>query len=86
MAIDNVRVFSNAVAVIQEAINSSNNDNVLLRNSETVHWFDPATNNVMGTIQNDAVFDYGCTTVEVEYDDYLFYFNNKNFFFHFLDV
>ena len=66
MAIDNVRVFSNTVAVIQEAINSSNNDNILLRNNETVHWYDPAINNVMGTIQNDAAFDYGCTTVEVD--------------------
>lgn len=66
MAIDNVRVFSSTVAVIQEAVNSANKDNVQLRNNETVHWFDPATNNVMGTIQNASTFDYGCTTVEVD--------------------
>uniref|UniRef100_UPI0040492F8F M43 family zinc metalloprotease n=1 Tax=Flavobacterium sp. TaxID=239 RepID=UPI0040492F8F len=66
MAVDNVRVFSSTVAVIQEAVNSSNKDIVQLRENETVHWFDPATNNVMGTIQNVATFDYGCTTVEVD--------------------
>uniref|UniRef100_UPI00404ACA19 T9SS sorting signal type C domain-containing protein n=1 Tax=Flavobacterium sp. TaxID=239 RepID=UPI00404ACA19 len=66
MAIDNVRVFSSTVAVIQEAVNSSNKDNVLLRSNETVNWYDPATNNVMGTIQNASTFHYGCTTVEVD--------------------
>lgn len=66
MAVDNVRVFSSTVAVIQEAVNSSNKDNVLLRGNETVNWYDPATNNVMGTIQNASTFDYGCTTVEVD--------------------
>ena len=39
---------------------------VFLRNNETVNWYDPATNNVMGTIQNASTFDYGCTTVEVD--------------------
>lgn len=66
MAIDNVRIFSNTTATIQEAVNSANSDNVQVRANETVHWYDPATNNVMGTIQNTSAWNYSCTTVEVD--------------------
>ena len=66
MAIDNVRIFSNTVAVIQEDVNSTNKDNIQVRANETVHWYDPVTDNVMGTIQNTSTWNYGCTTVEVD--------------------
>jgi len=51
---------------IQLEVNSSMLDEQYLGPNETVHFYDPATNKVMLTIENTSAHDYGCTTVEVD--------------------
>ncbi len=65
-AIDNIALTSNSgFANIQTAINTNNPDEQNLGPNETIHFYDPATENIMMTIENLSGHDYGCVTVEV---------------------
>lgn len=68
MCVDNVSVDAGAVLNIQEVVNSVTPDNIQIRANETVHFYDPASTDVMGTIENTSAWNYGCTTVEVDRD------------------
>lgn len=68
LAIDNVTVTADAPVNIQVTDNSASPQNIPLAGMETVHYYDLATNDVMGTIQNLSAWDYQCTRVEVDRD------------------
>jgi hypothetical protein len=68
LAVDNLTVTADAPVNIQVTDNSASPQNIPLAGMETVHYYDLATNDVMGTIQNLSAWDYQCTQVEVDRD------------------
>lgn len=67
-AVDNVTVTGNGPIGIQTAINTGSGMTADLGPNQTVHFYDPGTDNVMMTLENTSSFDYGCVTVEVDGD------------------
>ncbi|MCH2022722.1 MAG: T9SS type A sorting domain-containing protein [Saprospiraceae bacterium] len=68
MAIDNVQIIGSATSNIQTIDNTAVPDQIPVTGISTVHFYDPTTSDVMGTIQNLSTWDYQCTTVEVDRD------------------
>ena len=65
--IDNVVVEGiTAGAPIQLAVNSGMPAEEYLGPNTTVHYYDPASNNIMLSLTNNSNHDFGCTTVEVD--------------------
>lgn len=67
-AIDNVVITGSGPIDIQTIVNSGAGDQAYLGPNQTVHFYDPATSDVMMTLKNTSSFDYGCVTVEVDRD------------------
>ncbi len=67
-AVDNFLVTGEAPIGIQTAVNTSAGMEAYLGPNGTVHFYDPATQNVMMTLENTSNHDYGCVTVEVDRD------------------
>ncbi len=67
-SIDNVLIEGVSPIGIQTAVNTSSGMEANLGPNETVHFYDPATQNVMMTLENTSNHDYGCVTVEVDRD------------------
>jgi len=65
-AIDNVTVTAEVESSVHTAVNTGNGDEQYFGPNSTVHFYDPTTNNVMLTLQNNTSHDYGCTSVEVD--------------------
>lgn len=66
LAVDDVLITGNGPIGVQTAINSGSGQSADLGPNATVHFYDPATSNVMMTLENTSSFDYGCVTVEVD--------------------
>jgi hypothetical protein len=64
--VDNVLVTAESGIAVQTAVNSNNTDEAYLGPNGTVHFYDPATGNVMATIVNTSSWDYGCVSLEVD--------------------
>ncbi len=67
-AIDNISITGTVPIDIQAAVNSGSSQAANLGANQTVHFYDPTTNNVMMSLENTSTFDYGCVTVEVDRD------------------
>jgi len=67
-AVDNIDITGTLPIDIQTAVNTGSGDQANLGPNETVHFYNPATLDVMMTIVNTSSFDYGCVTVEVDRD------------------
>jgi len=68
MAIDNVVITADAPASIQTTDNTAVPKTISVGGMETVHYYDVASNDVMGTIQNLSAWDYQCTRMDVDRD------------------
>lgn len=68
LAIDNVLVQATGSVGIQTALNSGQPQQVVFNGNNSVSFFDPASGNLMCTIENQSAWDYGCTTVEIDRD------------------
>lgn len=68
LAIDNVIVTADAPVSIQVTDNTASPQNIPVRGMETVHYYDLASGDVMGTIQNLSTWNYQCTRLEVDRD------------------
>lgn len=66
MGVDDVLVVGQGPIAVQTAINTGTSMTANLGGNETVHFYDPSTNNVIMTLENTSSFDYGCVTVEVD--------------------
>jgi|GEM_PF-468482 len=64
--VDDVILTAQSSVSIQTAVNTTVGDIANLGPNETIHLYDPATGNVMMTLENTSAFDYGCVTVEVD--------------------
>ena len=53
-------------AAVATEVNTTNQDERRLGPNQTVHFYDPATGNVMATLQNNSAHDYGCTSVYID--------------------
>ena len=53
-------------AAVATEVNTANQDQRALGPNETVHFYDPATGDVMATLQNNSSHDYGCTSVYID--------------------
>lgn len=67
-SIDNVLITGTVPIGIQTAVNTGTSQTANLGANETIHFYDPSTNNVMVSLENTSSFDYGCVTVEVDRD------------------
>ena len=68
MAVDNVVVTAGSTAGIQTTDNTGAPRSTQVNGMQTVHFYDVASNDVMGTIQNLSGWNYQCTRVEVDRD------------------
>lgn len=66
LAVDNILLTGTGPIDIQTAVNTGSGMNGYLGPNQTVHFYDPATSNIMLSIQNTSNFDYGCVTVDVD--------------------
>lgn len=67
LTIDNVVINADVnTSSVQVLANTGMPADEYLGPNSTVHFFDPATNNIMMTITNNSGHDFGCTTVEVD--------------------
>ncbi len=67
-AIDNVTITGDMVTGVQSLDNSANFASEWLGPNQTVHFYDPASGNIMCKIENTSNHDYGCTDVYVDND------------------
>ena len=67
-SIDDVLITGTVPIGVQTAVNTGASQTSNLGPNETVHFYDPITNDVMMTIANSSSHDYGCVTVEVDRD------------------
>ncbi len=66
-AIDNILIEAPSTGNgIQSLVNTGSGMDAYLGPNQTVHFYDPATGDIMVTIENLTGHDYGCTTVEVD--------------------
>ena len=65
-AVDDIVLTGQGPIGIQTTTNTTAGDVANLGPNETVHFYDPATGDVMVSLQNTSSFDYGCVTVEVD--------------------
>ncbi len=68
LAVDNIVINGDSPISIQTPVNTGSGMTANLGPNETVHFYDPATSDVMMTIANTSAHDYGCVTVEVDRD------------------
>lgn len=66
--VDNIYIEATATTNIQQDVNSPAPRTSPLGNNQTVHFYDPTSNNIMGTLENAIAWDYGCTQMEVDRD------------------
>ena len=66
VAVDDVLITGAGPIAVQTAINTGSSMEANLGPNQTVHFYDPATNNVMATLENTSAFDYGCVTIDVD--------------------
>lgn len=66
--VDDVLITAQGPIAVQTAVNTGSGMDANLGPNETVHFYDPGTNDVMMTIVNTSAHDYGCVTVEVDRD------------------
>ena len=66
IGVDDVLLTGAGPIGIQTAINTGSGMEANLGPNQTVHFLDPATSNVMLTLENTSAFDYGCVTVDVD--------------------
>lgn len=64
--VDNVEVTGETSIDIQTAVNTNNGDDAYLGPNGTVHFYDPATGDVMASIENTSSWDYGCVSMAVD--------------------
>ncbi len=64
--VDDISIDLTTSPDVQTSVNSTVSDDQYLGPNGTVHYYDPASGNVMMTIVNTSNHDYGCTTVEVD--------------------
>jgi len=67
-AVDNIILTGTSPIDIQQAVNTTSGMTANLGPNSTVHFYDPASNDVMLSITNTSAWDYGCVTVEVDRD------------------
>ena len=67
-AIDNILITGTVPIGVQTAVNTGASQTSNVGPNETVHFYDPITNDVMMTIANSSSHDYGCVIVEVDRD------------------
>jgi Metallo-peptidase family M12/Reprolysin family propeptide len=63
--IDSIVIKGVSTCAIQTATHASNSDDEYLGPSQTIHYYNPITKNIMATIENNSAFDFGCTKVEL---------------------
>ncbi|MCF8371583.1 MAG: T9SS type A sorting domain-containing protein [Bacteroidales bacterium] len=66
--VDDVLITGEAAIGIQTAVNTVAGHTANLGPNETVHFLDPGTNNLMVSLTNTSLWDYGCVTVNVDRD------------------
>jgi len=66
--VDNVNITGTVPIGIQTIVNVGAGQTANLGPNQTVHFYDPATSDVMTTLTNTSTWDYGCVTVEVDRD------------------
>ncbi len=66
MAIDNVTITVGTNIGIQEDTNIANAEQIDVNDNNAVTFFDTVSGNIMLTINNQSVWDYECTIVEVD--------------------
>jgi gliding motility-associated-like protein len=67
-SIDNVLISGTVPIGIQTTVNIGTSQTANLGANQTVHFYDPASKNVMVSLENTSSFDYGCVTVDVDRD------------------
>ncbi|NND64251.1 MAG: T9SS type A sorting domain-containing protein [Flavobacteriaceae bacterium] len=65
MAIDNISISAETATDVQTAVNSGTPDQINMNASGTVYSVDPASSDVMLTIDNNNTIDYGCVDISV---------------------
>lgn len=63
--IDSIILTGTGRANIQTASHAGNSFTALLGPNQTVHFYNPATQNIMASIRNKSNVDFGCTTLEL---------------------
>ncbi|MCH2046051.1 MAG: T9SS type A sorting domain-containing protein [Saprospiraceae bacterium] len=69
MAIDNVVVDATSTLGVQTADNTAAPRQNTVPGNATIHFYDPTSGDVMGTINNLSTWDYQCTQMEVDRDN-----------------
>lgn len=67
-SVDDLLITGVSPISIQTVVNTGSGKTGNLGPNETVHFYDPASGDVMLSIVNTSTFDYGCVTVEVDRD------------------
>ncbi len=65
LIIDSIIIKGTGASSIQTLANANNVDEQYLGPNQTVHYYNPVTQNIMATIENASNFDFGCTKVEL---------------------
>ena len=65
LIIDSIVINGTGSSPIQQFANVGNINEAYLGPNETVHFYNPVTQNIMASIANKSSFDFGCTTVEI---------------------
>ncbi|MDG1777058.1 MAG: T9SS type A sorting domain-containing protein [Crocinitomicaceae bacterium] len=66
IGIDNISIIGQTPIGVQTGINSNAGMTANVGPNTTVHFYDPASENIMMSLENTSTFDYGCVTVEVD--------------------
>jgi hypothetical protein len=65
LLIDSIVINGASTCNIQTLADVDNNNDGYLGPFQTVHYYNPVTNNIMASIQNTSSFDFGCTRVQM---------------------
>ncbi len=63
--LDSILIKGTSTAAIQTTAHAANVEEGYLGPNQTVHFYNPVTQNIMASISNKSSFDFGCTTVEM---------------------
>jgi hypothetical protein len=63
--IDSIVIKGASTSSMQTAAHVGNMDEEYLGPNQTIHLYNPATKNIMASIENLSAFDFGCTKVEL---------------------
>lgn len=67
-AVDNILVTSTVSMPVQTVVNSGAPGQISIGSNQTIYWNDPATGNIMASIQNTSGWNYACTDLYVDRD------------------